>query len=59
MTEGPFKSAFESDVEDVIRREIITYRLKNGIMIKETATRDYYKSGDYHDSVATRPLVSR
>jgi hypothetical protein len=59
MTEGPFKSAFESDVEDVIRREIITYRLKNGIMIKETATRDYYKSGDYHDSVATQPLVSR
>ena len=59
MTEGPFKSAFESDVEDVIRREIITYRLKNGIMIKETATRDYYKSGYYHDSVATQPLVSR
>jgi len=28
-------------------------------MIKETATRDYYKSGDYHDSVATQPLVSR
>ena len=59
MTEGPFKSAFESDVEDVIRREIITYRLKGGLMIKETATRDYYKSGDYHDSVATQPLVSR
>ncbi len=59
MTEGPFKSAFESDVEDVIRREIITYRLKDGIMTKETATRDYYKSGDYHDSVATQPLVSR
>lgn len=59
MTEGPFKSAFESDVEGVIRREIITYRLKDGIMTKETATRDYYKSGDYHDSVATQPLVSR
>ncbi len=59
MTEGPFKSAFESDVEDVIRREIITYRLKDGIMTKETATRDYYKSGDYHDSVATQPLVQR
>jgi hypothetical protein len=28
-------------------------------MIKETATRDYYKSGDYHDSVSTQPLVSR
>ena len=59
MTEGPFKSAFESDVENVIRREIITYRLKDGIMIKETATRDYYKSGDYHDSISTQPLVQR
>lgn len=59
MTEGPFKSAFESDVENVIRREIVTYRMKNGMMIKETATRDYYKSGDYHDSVSTQPLVQR
>jgi hypothetical protein len=59
MTEGPFKSAFESDVEGVIRREIVTYRMKGDVMIKETATRDYYKSGDYHDSVSTQPLVSR
>ena len=59
MTEGPFKSAFESDVDGVIRREIVTYRMKGDVMIKETATRDYYKSGDYHDSVTTQPLVSR
>ena len=59
MTEGPFKSAFESDVDGVIRREIVTYRMKGGVITKETATRDYYKSGDYHDSVATQPLVSR
>lgn len=59
MTEGPFKSAFESDVDGVIRREIVTYRMKGDVMIKETAIRDYYKSGDYHDSVSTQPLVSR
>lgn len=59
MTEGPFKSAFESDIDGVIRREIVTYRMKGDVMIKETATRDYYKSGDYHDSVSTQPLVSR
>jgi len=59
MTEGPFKSAFEGDVDGVIRREIITYRFKNGIMVKETATRDYYKSGDYHDSIGSQPLVER
>jgi hypothetical protein len=50
MTAGPFKNAFDADTADVIRREIITYRLSKGMMIKETAVRDYYKNGDYHDS---------
>ena len=59
MTEGPFKSAFDADTNGVVRREITTYRLKNGIMIKETAVRDYYKDGDYHDSQSAMPLVER
>jgi len=59
MTDGPFKSAFEADTTGVIRREIITYRMKNGIMIKEEACRDYYKSGDYHDSQNSKPLVEQ
>jgi hypothetical protein len=59
MSEGPFKSAFDSDTGGVIRREIVTYRMRDGIMIKETASRDYYKSGDYHDSQSTTPMVER
>tara|TARA_B110000211_G_scaffold213947_1_gene254929 strand:+ start:60 stop:239 length:180 start_codon:yes stop_codon:yes gene_type:complete len=59
MTEGPFKSAFESDNENVVRREIITYRMKNGMMIKEEACRDYYLNGDYHDSQNAKPLAVR
>jgi hypothetical protein len=59
MADGPFKSAFNLDVSGVVRREIITYRLLNGVMIKETAVRDYYKSGDYHDSQNTLVLVER
>ena len=59
MTDGPFKSAFDADTVGVIRREIITYRMKNGIMVKEEAFRDYYKSGDYHDGSSTAPLVVR
>jgi hypothetical protein len=59
MTEGPFKNAFDADVNGVIRREIITYRRRNGVMVKEEAVRDYYKSGDYHDSQSTNPLVVR
>ena len=59
MTEGPFKNAFDGDTEGVVRREIITYRVKGDIMVKEEAARDYYKSGDYHDSQSTVPLVVR
>ena len=56
MSEGPFKNAFDADTAGVIRREIVTYRLLNGVMIKETTVRDYYKNGDYHDSQTTLPL---
>ncbi len=59
MSDGPFKAAFDADTDGVIRREIITYRMKNGIIIKEEASRDYYKSGDYHDTNNTKPLVER
>jgi hypothetical protein len=59
MTEGPFKNAFDADTDGVVRREIVTYRIKNGMMVKETACRDYYQSGDYHDSQSTMPLVER
>jgi len=59
MTEGPFKSAFDADTTNVVRREIVTYRMKNGIMVKESAVRDYYKSGDYHDSQSSTPLAER
>ena len=59
MTDGPFKSAFDADTDGVLRREIVTYRMKNGMMVKESAVRDYYKSGDYHDSQSATPLAER
>ena len=59
MSDGPFKAAFEADTNGVIRREIVTYRVVNGIMVKEEASRDYYKSGDYHDAQNSKPLVER
>ena len=59
MTDGPFKNAFDGDIDGVIRREIITYRMRNGIMVKEEAYRDYYKSGDYYDSSSAAALVVR
>ena len=58
MSEGPFKEAFEADVTGVVRREIVTYRMRTGAMIKESASRDYY-NGDYHDSQNFQPLAVR
>lgn len=57
MSEGPFKGAFETDTTGVVRREITTYRYVNGMLIKETATRTYYKDGDYNDSTASIPMA--
>ena len=58
-TEGPFEEAFRADTAGVVRREIISYRVEKGMMIKHCASRDYYESGDYHDSVNTTPLPVR
>ena len=45
MTDGPFKFAFNADTIGVIRREIITYRMRDdGRIFKEEAVRDYYQS---------------
>jgi len=56
MTDGPFKSAFEADTQGVVRREITTYRYKNNVLVKESASRDYYADGDYHDTMSSKPL---
>lgn len=56
MSEGPFTSAFEADIDGVVRREIITYRYRNGSIIKEIASRAYHSDGDYIDSQSIQPM---
>ena len=49
MTEGPLKQAFDLlDSDGVLSRELITYRKRNGMLVKETVTRTY-TSRDYID----------
>tara|TARA_E500000178_G_C16664835_1_gene592310 strand:- start:181 stop:384 length:204 start_codon:yes stop_codon:yes gene_type:complete len=55
--EGPFVSAFESDTTGVIKQHLITYRVKDGMLRKETTTRQFADSGDYYDSNTVEPLV--
>jgi len=56
--DGPFVSAFESDTTGVIKQKLITYRVVNGMLRKETTTRQFHDDGsDWHDSSTVEPLV--
>lgn len=56
--DGPFKSAFTQDVTGVIKQELVTYRVKNGMLRKETVTRLFNKDQtDWNDVSSIEPLV--
>lgn len=57
MTDGPLKNAFDLlDTDGVISRELITYRIRDGMVLKETVARRYLEN-DYTDSKKTEPLT--
>lgn len=56
--DGPFVSAFESDTDGVVKQELVTYRKRNGMLIKEITTRQFSADGsDWHDTSSSQPLV--
>jgi len=56
--DGPFVSAFETDPEGVIKQELVTYRIKNGMLRKETATRKFNSDQtDWHDTQSVEPMM--
>jgi hypothetical protein len=57
MKEGPMKEHTERETTGLIKSEYITYRVKDGVLVKETSLRHYTKSGDYNDSYISEPLV--
>tara|TARA_B100000676_G_scaffold309183_1_gene372054 strand:+ start:1915 stop:2100 length:186 start_codon:yes stop_codon:yes gene_type:complete len=58
MKEGPMKEHFERDDAGIIKAVFITYRKKNGSLVKETSERRFYGDGDYTDSYIDEPLAS-
>jgi|TARA_R110002124_G_scaffold261083_1_gene426997 hypothetical protein len=58
MEDGPFKQYLEQDMEGVIRQELITYKIEDGVLKRQLVTRDFQESGDYHDSSFSLPLVT-
>lgn len=54
--EGPFYEAFEGSKDGVIKQELITYRIRNGMLVVEKTQRSY-SGDDYQDTVSSMPLV--
>ena len=56
--DGPLVSAFESDPTGVIKQELVTYRIKDGMLRKETTTRKFNSDQtDWHDSNTVDPMM--
>ena len=56
--DGPLVSAFESDPTGVIKQELITYRVKNGMLRKEITQRRFNTDHtDWHYSSSVDPLM--
>ena len=56
--DGPLVSAFEADTTGVVKQELITYRVRDGQLVKETTCRKFQSNGlDYHDVSSVEPLV--
>ena len=52
---GPFYDAFEGSVDGVIKQELITYKIRNGMLVIEKTQRSY-SGDDYQDTVSSMPL---
>ena len=56
--DGPFVSAFETDPTGVVKQELVTYRVKDGMLSKETTTRKFNSNQtDWHDSSTVDPMM--
>jgi len=56
--DGPLVSAFETEPTGVIKQELITYRVKDGMLRKETTSRRFNKDQtDWHDSQSVDPMM--
>lgn len=56
MKEGPFSEEYNKDLEGVVRRELITYRYRDNMIVKEKVIRTYKHDGDYHDTTMSTPM---
>ena len=47
MNDGPFVTTAQEDISDgVFLKEVTVYKVRDGMIVKEVATRRYMKDGD-------------
>ena len=57
LEKGPLKDAI-NDTEGVVKQELITYKIRDGMLYKETVVRRFQgKNQDYIDHSSSEPLV--
>ena len=56
MQRGPLVDHFNQDTDGVVKAVFITYKKKDGQLVKETTERKFY-GNDYHDSYYNEPLA--
>ena len=56
MKDGPLKAALEDEDKNIIMQKVITYRIKDDILVKETIDRKFY-GDDYIDSTHHEPII--
>jgi hypothetical protein len=49
---GPFKGATEATTDDVVRQELVTYKKRDGYLVRQTTVR-VFDSVDYIDNTTT------
>ena len=56
--DGPLVSAFESNVDGVVKQELVTYRVKDNMLRKAITTRKFnHDQTDWHDTSSVEPLI--
>ena len=53
--DGPFKGATETTTDDVVRQELVTYKKRDGYLVRQTTVR-VFDSVDYIDNTTTAVL---
>lgn len=58
FSEGPFKNTL-ARMEGVFKKEIVNYKVQNGLLLKETSVRTFTPDGkDYNDVVTIETLYN-